>query len=78
MLTLAEVKRRHVEYAMAQCGGNKVKAAQALGIGRRSLYRYLAKYKAEDARLGTTAAAEVTYPVDANGAPVGNYDGTGW
>ncbi len=33
--------RRHVREAIAQCGGNKREAAEALGIGLRSIFRYL-------------------------------------
>lgn len=39
-----DVPREEVEEAMRQCGGNKSRAAAVLGIGRRSLYRYLEKY----------------------------------
>ncbi len=36
-----EFVRRHVREAIAQCGGNKKEAAEALGIGLRSIFRYL-------------------------------------
>ncbi len=37
-----EVVRRYVELAVERCGGDREAAAQALEIGVRSLYRYLA------------------------------------
>jgi DNA-binding NtrC family response regulator len=41
---LEGVERRHVAAVLRQAGGNKVKAAKALGVSRRSLYRMIAKY----------------------------------
>ena len=39
--TLDELARRYVEIVLAEAGGNKSKAADILGINRRTLYRYL-------------------------------------
>ncbi len=36
-----EIKKRYVRYALEQFDGNKRRTAVALGIGRRTLYRYL-------------------------------------
>ncbi len=44
---LARTEKRVVEMALKQCGGNKVQAAQLLGIHRASLYRKLEKYGIE-------------------------------
>jgi len=37
-------ERRTIEAALAQCRGNRVQAAQTLGIPRRTFYRRLAQY----------------------------------
>ncbi len=39
--TLAELDRRYAERVLRECGGNKTKAAEALGIDRKTLYRLL-------------------------------------
>jgi DNA-binding NtrC family response regulator len=39
--SLEELKGRYMRYVLEQCGGNKRRAAALLGIGRRTLYRYL-------------------------------------
>lgn len=39
--TLAELNRRYLQFVLDRLGGNKRKAAATLGIGRRTLYRYL-------------------------------------
>jgi DNA-binding NtrC family response regulator len=38
-LTLAELERLHIEAVLRRCGGNRTRAAQILGIERKSLYR---------------------------------------
>ena len=40
-LALEEVRREHIDRILELCSGNRVRAAQMLGIGRTSLYRYL-------------------------------------
>jgi DNA-binding NtrC family response regulator len=40
-LPLDEVRRAHIERVLDTCKGNRVRAAQMLGIGRTSLYRFL-------------------------------------
>jgi DNA-binding NtrC family response regulator len=40
-LPLEEVRRQHIRRVLEACEGNRVRAAQLLGIGRTSLYRFL-------------------------------------
>jgi two-component system, NtrC family, response regulator HydG len=40
-LPLEEVRKQHIQRILQLCGGNRVRAAQLLGIGRTSLYRHL-------------------------------------
>jgi two-component system response regulator AtoC len=39
--TLAELERRYIALVLSECAGNKKKAAERLGIDRRTLYRAL-------------------------------------
>ena len=39
--TLGELERRYIDLVLTECGGNKKKAAERLGIDRRTLYRAL-------------------------------------
>lgn len=50
-LPLAEVHRIHIQRVLEACHGNRVRAAQMLGIGRTSLYRFLKR----TAKQSTTA-----------------------
>jgi len=53
-LPLEEVRRQHIRRVLESCEGNRVRAAQLLGIGRTSLYRFL---KRNDKKpTGNTAA----------------------
>lgn len=42
--TLSQLERRYIEYIMDKTGGRKTKAAQILGINRRTLYRKEKEY----------------------------------
>ena len=45
VVTLDEVDRRYILRVLAIVGGNKVKAAEMLGVDRRTLYRRLERYE---------------------------------
>jgi two-component system response regulator HydG len=47
ILTLEEVDRRYIDRALKILDGNKTRAADLLGVDRRTLYRRLDKYEAE-------------------------------
>ncbi len=49
-LPLDEVRRMHIERVLESCKGNRVRAAQMLGIGRTSLYRHLKRANKKAAR----------------------------
>jgi DNA-binding NtrC family response regulator len=52
-LPLDEVRRIHIDRVLESCNGNRVRAAQMLGIGRTSLYRHL---KRANKRLAVATA----------------------
>lgn len=57
-LSLDEVRKVHIQRVLAMCMGNRLRAAQVLGIGRTSLYRYLKRDQAEEGlRLKQRGAA---------------------
>jgi DNA-binding NtrC family response regulator len=43
-MSLEEVERLLIQKALARCGGNANRAAEALGLSRSALYRRLQKY----------------------------------
>jgi DNA-binding NtrC family response regulator len=47
-LPLEEVRRQHIRRVLESCAGNRVRAAQMLGIGRTSLYRFLKRSERQD------------------------------
>jgi DNA-binding NtrC family response regulator len=44
IISLAQVERQYIEFVIGKLGGHRAKAARALGIGERSLYRKLKEY----------------------------------
>jgi transcriptional regulator of acetoin/glycerol metabolism len=51
-LPLDEVRSLHIQRVLEMCNGDRVRTAQALGIGRTSLYRFL---KRSDKRASLAA-----------------------
>jgi len=52
-LTLRELEREYIVETLKQTGGNKSKAAALLGLDRKTLYRKLDEYRAENPQLQT-------------------------
>src|SRR5712692_7073184 len=52
-LPLEEVRHLHIQRVLEVCAGNRVRAAQILGIGRTSLYRYLKRAGKSQATVAT-------------------------
>ena len=50
-LTLREVEREYIVDTLRQTGGNKSRAAELLGLDRKTLYRRLDEYRSEDPTL---------------------------
>jgi two-component system response regulator HydG len=48
IVTLDELERRYITRVIKLLGGNKARAAQLLGVDRRTLYRKLEKYEASE------------------------------
>ncbi len=56
-LPLEEIRRQHIRRVLEACHGNRVRAAQLLGIGRTSLYRFLKR--AEKQSAGSVSSGSV-------------------
>ena len=56
-LTLEELEREYIERVLEAEGGNKTRAAQRLGLDRKTLYRKLEEYAASDVQPGSGGAA---------------------
>src|SRR5436853_2020607 len=50
-LTLRELEREYILEILRETSGNKLRAAEALGVDRKTLYRKLDEYRAEDPTL---------------------------
>jgi transcriptional regulator of acetoin/glycerol metabolism len=49
-LSLDEIRKAHIQRVLDMCQGNRLRAAQILGIGRTSLYRYLKRDEQADTK----------------------------
>jgi transcriptional regulator of acetoin/glycerol metabolism len=56
-LSLEEVRKVHIQRVLEMCQGNRLRAAQILGIGRTSLYRYLKRDETPDGSEKSGGAA---------------------
>src|SRR5713226_7344181 len=56
-LSLEEVRKVHIQRVLEMCQGNRLRAAQFLGIGRTSLYRYLKRDGVDTRREKSGGAA---------------------
>lgn len=45
LISLKEAERRHIQWVLEQCGGNKSQACRVLGIGRATLYNKMQEYE---------------------------------
>jgi DNA-binding NtrC family response regulator len=51
LFSLEEAQRRHIVRVLERVGGNKLKAAKILGVGRNTIYKALSGLKLEKANL---------------------------
>jgi DNA-binding NtrC family response regulator len=56
-LSLEDVRKIHIQRVLEMCQGNRLRAAQILGIGRTSLYRYLKRDGYDSSRHEKTAGS---------------------
>jgi DNA-binding NtrC family response regulator len=60
IISLDELGRRYIARALKLLNGNKARAAQLLGLDRRTLYRRLGKYSASTPRLSNGTSPDTT------------------
>src|SRR5437868_3194283 len=58
-LSLEEMRKVHIHRILDMCQGNRLRAAQVLGIGRTSLYRYLKEDAEEKPKITKVGRASV-------------------
>ena len=51
LFSLREAQRRHIVQVLERVGGNKLRAARILGIGRNTIYKMLSQLKLEERNL---------------------------
>jgi len=59
LVTLAALERQHVAWVLERVGGNKAAAARILGIGRKTLYRMLERWGADQASEPSSGSSTV-------------------
>ena len=57
-MTLEELEREHMKRVLNEVGGDKVKAAQVLGIHLSTLYRKVQRYRLENEGTGQPAPSK--------------------
>jgi DNA-binding NtrC family response regulator len=57
LVSLRELERRAISDALESTGGDRLRAAQLLGISKTTIYRKLKEYELEDASGGAASAA---------------------
>ena len=65
-LTLDELERDYIQRVLLAEGGNKTRAAQRLGLDRKTLYRKLEEYAAEEEPTPTGPSPSVPHPDDSS------------
>jgi DNA-binding NtrC family response regulator len=53
--SLREMQRRHIQWVLTKVGGNRAKAAHALGMSERTFYRLLERHRISTRAPGTPA-----------------------
>jgi two-component system response regulator HydG len=71
IISLDELERRYISRALKLLNGNKARAAQLLGVDRRTLYRRLGKYASTDTNTATNGSANGNGAAATNGASAG-------
>ncbi|MEO6741125.1 MAG: helix-turn-helix domain-containing protein, partial [Chthoniobacteraceae bacterium] len=67
-LNLQETEQRMIIRALDECGGNVTRAAQVLGLSRRTLHRRLKEFREAEAEEQTTTAGTAPAQGSSNGS----------
>jgi DNA-binding NtrC family response regulator len=71
-MTLEELEREFIEAVLADEAGNKTRAAQRLGLDRKTLYRKLDEYAKADGKQAEASASNPAIPVVRPSQPGGD------
>jgi len=69
IVSIDELERRYILRVIKLLGGNKARAAQLLGLDRRTLYRKLERYQGQGQGLGSPSASAAATASPATGRP---------